>query len=100
MKNVISPWNMVVSLSCLSCVLLLVPSLTLAESGKKKPAQPSIEVIGAEPVVPPLTMKMDAVLFTGGTQMLDGINCVNCIFTDVHLTYAGGEFSLTNPQFN
>lgn len=62
-----------------------------------------IKIEGAEPVVPPLTVKQARNRFVGVTQPLDGMDCEGCIFENVQFTYAGGavrlsNFSLTGPM--
>lgn len=59
-----------------------------------------VEIESAEPLIAPSTKRVAAdSTLAGGTHVLDGLECLNCVFENAVLTYAGGNFKLVNPQF-
>lgn len=62
-------------------------------------AQEGVMVTGAEPVVPRMGVKLKSVTIAGFTQPLDGVDCEECTFKNLVLTYSGGSFRLVKPRF-
>lgn len=79
-------------LACISMVSLFGMT-TEIEAGQ-------LGIAGTEPIVPPLpSTRIVGSRMANGVQQLDGLVCTNCVFENVVLTYAGGNFELSNPQF-
>jgi hypothetical protein len=58
-------------------------------------------VEGAEPVIPPWRgMTVEDNVFSGVTQQLDGVSCIDCTFDNATLEYAGGAYALIRPKFS
>ncbi len=73
------------------CVAFAASSLLHAS-----PQPQHLEIVGAEPVVPPLNAKFVGGTFSGPTQPLDGFSCEGCNIIAPVLTYAGGAFRCEN----
>jgi hypothetical protein len=59
-----------------------------------------VELEGAEPVIAPSTNRVTSgSTLANGIQALNGLECLHCVFENVVLTYAGGNFKLVKPQF-
>ncbi len=60
-----------------------------------------VVIEGAEPTIPPLHANVFTGTHLGGVeQQLDGFECLNCEFSNVTLTYAGGAARIVNPKFS
>jgi hypothetical protein len=59
-------------------------------------AQSNLGIGGAVPIVPPLTAKMFNDSIVGGSQSLDGIDCIGCVVDVDVIRYGGGAFSCVN----
>jgi len=62
-------------------------------------AQSVISVRGV-PVVPGLGAKFSRIRVAHATQELDGLDCTECDFRDLTLTYGGGAFKFTDTKFS
>ena len=54
----------------------------------------------ARPGLPPMPAQPMIGILVNGTRQLDGLNCFNCRFHDVTLTYAGGQFRCIDCWFD
>lgn len=62
-----------------------------------QPGVPAIHVEGAAPVVPTVgTVVLNGSTVTGAYE-IDGLQCMNCKFTNVDLIYGGGAYRFENP---
>jgi hypothetical protein len=73
------------------CVAFAASSLLHAS-----PQAQRLEIVGAEPVVPPLNANFVGGTFSGPAQPLDGFSCQGCNIIAPVLTYAGGAFRCEN----
>jgi hypothetical protein len=58
--------------------------------------QVALEMVGKEPVVPPLGPRFINSSILGQRQGLDGLNCSGCTIESSEITYGGGAFNLEN----
>jgi hypothetical protein len=87
--------------SSVAAVIMCMSLFGISSDGRSEPVKEVVvEVEGAEPIIAPSTKRVAAdSTLAGGTHVLDGLECLNCVFENVVLTYAGGNFKLVNPQF-
>lgn len=83
-----------------ACILSMSLFAISADGTSESLKEVVVEIEGAEPVIAPSTNRVasDSTL-ANGIHVLDGLECLNCIFENVVLTYAGGNFKLVKPQF-
>jgi len=53
----------------------------------------------ASPKVPGIMMTVDHLEAIRSGQVLDGLECIDCVFEDATLRYSGGAYRLINPTF-
>jgi hypothetical protein len=58
-----------------------------------KAPSPALLIVGAEPTVPQIGLRITGGEFKGPIQPLDGLNCARCSIEAPVLTYAGGQFN-------
>lgn len=62
-------------------------------------AQGGIGIEGEVPIVPSRLFVVKGSVFADEPQQLDGLDCTDCTFDNVRLTYGGGEVRLRNAKF-
>jgi hypothetical protein len=90
--------SFIVGAICGSFALSLIHTSTRVQAFQN-PGVATINMPGAEPVVPPIRTFMTGGRVAGAVQGLDGLACDGCTIAVPVLTYGGGAFNLTNPKF-
>ena len=78
------------------CCTLAVISVTQAVAQDQSLKNEAVNIVGAEPTVPPLSSHMKGGKLGGVSQTLDGIDCDGCTIEVNTITYGGGAFSCKN----
>jgi hypothetical protein len=86
-----------------ACAMFFI-SLGNQASTLEQPSFAQVSALGTNgaPVVPPLIPQVKGLTIEGGSipQMLDGLDCKECTFKDVTLTYAGGAYNFDHCNFS
>lgn len=81
--------SFIVGACCAIATFSVIHASTQAQVPKNEP----VNMIGAEPTIPPLSAHIVGGVSRGPSQTLDGLDCGGCTIEVDVITYGGGAFS-------